>query len=175
MIGRQSYSLLVWLEVLLTCIVCNQKSRNYTYFSSCTEFLFLLHPCSKSPLRAVCISEGRWQAEGPRRPRLYRVSQVLQVGTGHCSWGASLLCAPLGQLRSKVVYFLQNSISVSFNWALVGREMQDFGSNKAATHEREVGVGEHPGGGRTWTPHTSGRFLVIWVLIFEYRFHSYST
>ena len=73
-----------------------------------------------------------------RRPRLYRVSQVPQVGTGHCSWGASLLCAPLGQLRSKAVYFLQNSISIFFNWALVGRERRDFGSNKAATHEWEV-------------------------------------
>ena len=122
--------------------------------------IFILHhifalpapSCSKSPLRAVCISEGRWQAEGPRRPRLYRVSQVLQVGTGHRSWGTSLLCAPLGQLRSKVVYFLQNSFSVFFNWALVGRERWDFGSNKAATHEREVRGGGASGEGEDLNP-----------------------
>ena len=75
------------------------------------------------------------------------------MGTGHCFWGASLLCAPLGQLRSKAVYFLQNPISVFFNWALVGRERRDFGSNKAATHEREVGgVGEHLGEGEDLNP-----------------------
>ena len=61
--------------------------------------------------------------------------------TGHCSWGASLLCAPLGQLRSKAVYFLQNPVSVFFNWALVGRERRGFGSNKVAMHEQEGGVG----------------------------------
>ena len=82
-----------------------------------------------------------------RRPRLYRVSQVPQVGTGYCSWGASLLCAPLSQLRSKAVYFLQNSVSVFFNWALMGRERRDFGSNKAAMHEWEVEGGEYPGWG----------------------------
>ena len=145
--------------------------------------IFILHhifalpapSCSKSPLRAVCISEGRWQAEGPRRPRLYRVSQVPQVGTGHCFWGASLLCAPLGQLRSKAVYFLQNSISVFFNWALVGRERRDFGSNRVATHQWEVGDGGAPGEGEDLNPSHLRQLLVIWVLIFEYRFHRYST
>ena len=97
------------------------------------------------------------------------------MGTGHCFWGASLLCAPLGQLRSKVVYFLQNSISVSFNWALVGREMQDFGSNKAATHEWEVRGGGASVEGEDLNPSHLRQPLVIWVLIFEYRFHSFST
>ena len=76
--------------------------------------------------------------------------------TGHCSWGASLLCTPLGQLRSKAVYFLQNPVSVFFNWALVGRERRDFGSNKAAMHEQEVvgvGVGSiQVGGGKDLNP-----------------------
>ena len=92
------------------------------------------------------------------RPRLYTVSQFPQVGTGHCSWGASPLCAPLGQLRSKAFYLLQNPVSVFFNVALVGRERRDFGSNKAATHEQGRGREmEHPWE-RTWSPHTSGSF-----------------
>ena len=111
---------------------------------------------SKSPLRAVCILEGRWQADGPRRPRLYTVCQFPQVGTGHCSWGASPLCALLGQLRSKAIYFLQNSVSIFFN--VVGRERRDFGSNKVATHEQGRGREmEHPRG-RALSPHTSGSF-----------------
>ena len=97
------------------------------------------------------------------------------MGTGHCSWGASLLWAPLGQLRSKAVYFLQNSISVFFNWALVGRERRDFGSNKAATHEREVEGRAASGEGEDLNPSHLRQLLVIWVLFFEYRFHSHST
>ena len=99
------------------------------------------------------------------------------MGTGHCSWGASLLWAPLGQLRSKAVYFLQNSISVFFNWALVGRERRDFGSNKAAMHEQEV-VGVGVGSirwGEDLNPSHLRQLLVIWVLFFEYRVHSHST
>ena len=82
---------------------------------------------------------------------------------------------PLGQLRSKAVYVLQNPVSVFFNWALVGRERRDFGSNRVATHEWEVGVGGASGEGEDLNPSHLRQLLVIWVLFFEYRVHSHST
>ena len=102
---------------------------------------------SKSPLRAVCILEGRWQAEGPRRPRLYTVSQVPQVGTRHCSWGASLLCAPLGQLRSKP----STSSKIPSLYFLIGHWWAEKGEILAVTGWPPMsgrwGVGEHRVGG----------------------------
>ena len=61
----------------------------------------------------------------------------------------------------------------------MGRERRDFGSNKAATHKWEPGVGgggaEYPGAGEEVNPSHLRQLLVIWVLFSEYRFHSYST
>ena len=107
---------------------------------------------SKSPLRAVCILEGRWQAEGPRRPRLYTVSQVPQVGTRHCSWGASLLCAPLGQLRSKP----STSSKIPSLYFLIGHWWAEKGEILAVTRRPCMRGrwwwGKHPGRGGDLNP-----------------------
>ena len=103
-------------------------------------------------------------------------SQVPQEGTGPCSWGASLLCAPLGQLRSKVVYFLQNSVS----YFLIEHWWAEKGEILAVT--RWPGMSGRRGGGRSILGRGEDlnlshlrQVLVIPVLFSEYRFHSNST
>ena len=104
----------------------------------------------------------------------YTEEQGPQEGTGPCSWGASLLCAPLGQLRSKVVYFLQNSVS----YFLIEHWWAEKGEILAVTRQpcgRRGGGREYPGAGEEVNPSHLRQLLVIWVLFSEYRFHSYST
>ena len=52
----------------------------------------------------------------------------LLIRVGHSSWGMSLLCSPLHQLRIKATFlFPPSSVSIFFYSALVDRESQDFG------------------------------------------------
>ena len=51
-------------------------------------------------------------------------------GGGHSSWGTSMLCSPLSQLRNNTIFLLPpNSVSIIFYSTSVGRESQDYGGN----------------------------------------------
>ena len=51
-------------------------------------------------------------------------------GGGHSSWGTSMLCSPLNQLRNNAIFLLPpNSASIIFYSTSVGRESQDYGGN----------------------------------------------
>ena len=98
------------------------------------------------------------------------------------SWGQSTVPGVLGCCVLPLASWgvkPSTSSKIPSPYFLIGHWWAEKGEILAVTGWPPIsgrwGMGEHPGRGRTWTPHTSGSFLVIWVLFFEYRFHSYST